>query len=786
MPVNHDCTLCPLHSVARSVCVWGEARGGNPSRIMILGQSPSYDDDKAGRPLVGSAAKLLNDALVEAGLESYYVTTVAKCFSNNIKITKSHINACSDYLDEEIATIKPTHILALGNEAVQRLLGKGKVTEIAGKEQWSEKYQCWVVAAYHPAFILKQMGRLGSWKADIYRFVHLVKGELLDKPPVDVHMVGLDLSMDDFRSMFIQRCKNEEPFAYDFETTISPWWSFDWSAYSVSFAWSGTEAFTLPIDHPESLIGDRARSFLKEIQPYAMSPRIPKIGHNGIIFDANVWQRLTGYPIYVNYDTMIEAALIDENRPKRLKWLGGAILGWPDWDIDAKIYHPLNMLSYYNGCDSAATFLLHYIQMEQMDDDIKKYYVTLEMPKARAVQAMMWRGVHVDRKQLAIAKELTIAARDDAARRIPVENPNSSQQIAHWLYDVEKLPVPHETPGGAPSTDRETIISLAERFPQARVIKDYRTHEKRLNTWIEPCEERIAKSLDARDHFDYRVPGPETGRLASNYHTTPNEPLIRNIYSAPAGWSLISSDFSQLEARLAAWEACGRPSNWDNVPPNSMLKAFLDGRDIYKELAAGLLRKPVEEITPDERQKMGKIPTLAMIYRISPEGFRDYAWKGFELRYSVAEARHIWTLFYTMWPEIKAWHEREDRILRSRGWARTIIGRRRRLPEAMGSGYSALEAVNSGINAPIQGLASDINCTAHIILEKKLDLTAAFVVGSQHDSLQIQSKNYYLEEAVRLVRHSMEYAPRALLSLGLDLPVGLLKVEVSVGAWGSK
>ena len=772
---------------------------------MILGKAPSWDDDRYGRPFVGAEGKLLTEALEEAGLEDYYTTHTAKCVPG-LKVGKEHIKACAPYLEEEIAEIRPTHILALGNEAVQRLLGKGKVSEIAGKEIWSENYNCWVMATWHPVYILRQMGRIGAWKKDLYRFVRLCKNELAEKPPVNVHLVGADLSFGDFRKMLIERTKRLEPFAFDFETsyfervhkvtlgdqefkvkTKNRWWDQDWRAYTVAFAWSKDEAFCLPLDHTESLMGDRSRSLLREIEPYVSGPTTNAIGHNGVLFDSNVWWRVAGYPIFVKYDTMLEAQLNDENRPKRLKWLGGAILGWPDWDIDAKIEHPLGMLAEYNGYDAAATIALHDIQFAQMEDDVKRYYLALEMPKARSVAAIERRGVFVDRKSLDAAIEVTESLMVEARERIPVDNPASPKQVGEWLYDKEGLPVPHESAGGGRSTDRESINELAIHFPQARLIRDFRTHAKRLGTWLLPVREEIALSADGRKHFDYGML-VETGRLSSPYHTTPRDKLVRNIYHAPLGWELVSADESQLEARLVAWASCGFPNDWESPQVMGMLRVFLDWeRDIYKEFAAEALRKPLADITKDERQNMGKVPILAMIYKISPEGLQEYAWKVYELRFTIAEARHLWQLFHDMYPEIHRWHEREEKFLKVRGYARSLLGRYRHLPEAVGGGRGAAvqEAIRAGINSPIQGLGSDINETAHILLDRKLDPRRAFVIGSHHDSLQVQTMKSYMSEALMLVHWCYDNAPQALRGLGLDLPPGLLKIEVSVGPWGS-
>ena len=774
---------------------------------MILGQSPGFEEDRSGHPFIGPSGRILSEALEEAGLDSFYITNTVKCSPGSQKVSKAHMKACGPYLEEEIAEYKPTHILALGNEALQRVMGKGRISEVAGKEQWSEKYSCHVMATWHPAYILRQMGRLGSWKADIYRFVRLVKGEIAEKPPVKVYTVGNDLSFNDFRKMFLDRAKRFDMFAFDFETSVfrekraieisgktfnievdAAWWNHKWLAYTCSFSWNKEEAFVLPIDHPESTLSTRAHSFFKEVEPYVSTSDCNAIGHNAAIFDANVWWRLAGYPIFVKRDTMLAAHLNDENRPKRLKWLGGALLGWPDWDIDSTKSHPLAELAEYNGYDTAGTIGIDEVLMDSMESDVRKYFMALEMPKARAVAGIMRRGVYVDKRNLEKAIEVTTALMDSAAERIPVDNPASNDQIAHWLYDLEGLPIPHDTLGGKPSTDKEAINELALAFPQAKVVREFRTHAKRLGTWLLPAQEEIQATVDGRQHFNYKML-VETGRLSSPYHTTPREKLIRGIYSAPPGWALISADLKQAEARLVAWFACGCPTDWGSPQVTGMLRAFLDpNRDVYRELAALALRKSLDEITEDQRQNMGKVPTLAMLYKISPTGLQEYAWINYELRYTLSEARHLWQLFHDTWPEIGRWHEREERLLRARGYARTPTGRYRHLPEVVGNrrDASTMESIRAGINAVPQNVSSDINEVAHILLDGRLDSRAAFVTGSQHDSLQIQCANYYIAEAVAHIRWCYDNAPKAMRGLGLELPKGLMGLDIVQGPWGSK
>jgi hypothetical protein len=82
--------------------------------------------------------------------------------------------------------------MTLGNPATQRILGKGTITALTGKEQWSNKYGCWVLPLMHPAAILRSPGREKAWLLDAIRYGRLVRGEVVlpGKPPVRVWTLG--------------------------------------------------------------------------------------------------------------------------------------------------------------------------------------------------------------------------------------------------------------------------------------------------------------------------------------------------------------------------------------------------------------------------------------------------------------------------------------------------------------------------------------------------------------------------------------------------------------------
>lgn len=773
MPQDSACRLCPLGGRGQSTCVWGEWWGDvewSGPTVMAVGINPGGQEDREGRPFIGPSGAMLKHALTSAGIKRAYLTNAFKCAAEP---DMEYARACSPYLDEEIAAIKPRWIIAFGNVPLQRLLGKGTVGAMSGKEVWSDKYQAWILPAPHPAAILRNLGREASWLADVMRFGRLIRGELdppPSVPPVEVELVDTTTGLVKLR----REIHRVPRVAYDFETNVTPWWSTDFRPLTIGFAWEGTHAFVVPLMHHET---DKA--WRKMVLGWLSGLDIDGgLVHNGV-FDDLVWWRITGVLPKPAWDTMIGLQLLDENAPKSLKWAGRAHLGWPDWDINARKQHPLHDLYPYNGYDAAVLPLLYERQMDILNEDawLRQYAETVEMPKLRALERMLARGIYVDRSTT--ARLLLQAWREQQAadRSVPIANPASHPQVAQWLYQTLALPVLKQGKKH-PSTDEATVNRLAQKFPEVRRILDCRRPRKKISTYFRPIDHATKRSFDNRFHPEYRTTSVETGRLASFFHTTPRDTTVRPIFSAPPGRVLVSADYRQIEARLCAWMALGCPETWDVVPRSSMLWAFHEKQDIYRLFAAMALVKHPKLITKQERQDMGKVPVLAQLYDISWQGLKEYAWKSSELDWPDHVARKLYDLFRRIFPEFPVWHRFEAMKLRDRGWARSPIGRIRRLPDAQ---YGNAEAIRSGINAPPQSLASDITQTALILL----DAQGYEVVGDVHDALLIECD---ADEAQTVANHLFrvmtEDALEVLRPLGLRLPQGLIEVEVTAGPWG--
>lgn len=848
VPRNPSCDGCELASRAQSVCLWGQWRNAagdeipappfveGGQRVMILGQNPGQQEDRQARIFVGAVWHELQGALalIKPRIEVFYITDPAKCYSGKGSLKASWLSACHDYLEEELREVKPTHILAMGNPAIQRILGRGKINDIAGKETWSERYKCWVLPVQNPNSILYEPNKQGAWRLDVARFGALLRNEIADKPPVEHYLIKSRSELEELATV-MQDAAN---ICIDFEATPIDWWRKDWVPWMVSIAGDQPTGIVVPLNHPESpLREDEWRGFFEDVREVMQSPDVEHGAHNWL-YDGIVWRRISGYQPRLTWDSMVTAHLRNENELKGLKWQGRTYLGWPDWDINimrqwnamhaeagrmAKkaggaigeadwlaLYHkylPLKEMAFYSACDAVAAVQVEENHdewfAEESQDRLARYRDRLVIPNIRAIERMIWTGMHVNKDTLVRNWTENNHVVAELKAKLPVENPNSPQQLAKWIYEDLKVPVAKRTDTGQPSTEEAEIKRIALDHPQVRAILPYRRHERRGSNYYKRAADQVLNSFDGRHHPELRAENTTSGRWSGPEHTMEHAVEVRSIYDAPPGWVLISIDSAQIEMRYVAWRAAGRPLDFNNLPPQAnMLRAFLEGRDIYVETANTLLRRkkdapitrgregtdPIDPKTgrvSNERQDMGKVPALANAYEISVKGFREYAWKDFEVAWTMNQARQYQRDFFMLWPEIPEWHREATVMMQATGRTSTDLGRVRHVPAAMGEGYTAEAAIRSGINAPIQGVCSDIVQEALIELDAILDPSRSQIVFDHHDALLFLCQEKYAEELVPMAEYVFKTAPSRLRELGLDLPDGLLDCEVEIGAWGN-
>ena len=162
------CTKCPLH-MSRTRTVPGE--GPANARIVLVGEAPGREEDRRGKPFVGAAGRVLDEALLRAGLSrgDVFITNVVKCRPpRNRRPSRDEADACDAYLAGQIEAVRPRVIVAMGQTAARALLGPGTaLSKVRGR--WRRVLGTPALTTYHPAAILYNRRLSRTLAADLAR-----------------------------------------------------------------------------------------------------------------------------------------------------------------------------------------------------------------------------------------------------------------------------------------------------------------------------------------------------------------------------------------------------------------------------------------------------------------------------------------------------------------------------------------------------------------------------------------------------------------------------------------
>jgi DNA polymerase len=153
-----NCTACRLCE-GRTKVVFGI---GNPkARVMVIGEGPGREEDLKGEPFVGPAGKLLDDmmSIIDLDRSKCYIANIVKCRPPQNRDPMEHEQeACIDYLNAQIALVKPKIIVCLGRIAAKKLIREDfRITQEHGT--WTRVGDTWITAIYHPSALLRDLSK---------------------------------------------------------------------------------------------------------------------------------------------------------------------------------------------------------------------------------------------------------------------------------------------------------------------------------------------------------------------------------------------------------------------------------------------------------------------------------------------------------------------------------------------------------------------------------------------------------------------------------------------------
>ncbi|MBC6342894.1 DNA polymerase I [Lactobacillus kimbladii] len=396
---------------------------------------------------------------------------------------------------------------------------------------------------------------------------------------------------------------------------------------------------------------------------------------------------------------------------------------------------------------------------EHEQDDL---YANIEIPVARVLSVMEINGIKVQANTLTgLQDEFAVDLKkmeqqiyDEAGEEF---NINSPKQLGHILFEKMGLKPIKKTKTGY-STSVDVLNQLKDENPIIEQILTYRQIAKIQSTYVNGLLDVIQK--DGRVHTRYLQTLTATGRLSSVDPNLQNIPTrteegkqIRKAFvpSEPDGY-IFSCDYSQIELRVLA-QVSG---------DEQMQEAFRTGYDIHAHTAMRIFHlKSTDEVTPLMRRR-AKAVNFGIVYGISDYGLSK------NLNISRKKAKEFIDNYFEQYPQIKDYMDKAVQVAREKGYAETIMHRRRYLPDIHAKNYNVRSfAERTAINSPIQGSAADIIKIAMINMQKKLDelhLKTKMVV-QVHDELIFDVPKDELETIKKIVPEVMQSAVR------LDIPL---------------
>lgn len=558
--------------------------------------------------------------------------------------------------------------------------------------------------------------------------------------------------------------------------------------------------------------------------------------HNGK-FDC-LWMLVRfGVKWRVDFDTMLAHYLLDENDFHGLKYLAQKYLGAPDWDIDGK-----DKTSWSRSNAKYAAHDVYYTRKLRAplrkelraDGDVKRVHDLIMVPCIKLFIEAEFRGVYInldgmDDAEKYLREEVATALNNldqwaSKAEKVDAKGANkgkinwgSPDQLAHLLFDVLKIPVVEKTAGGKASVSESVLLRIDH--PMVGDLLKFRAASKQLSSFIEGWRPYI--DVAGRLHPVFKLHGTVTGRLSCehpNLQQVPRDPRIRSLITAPPGWVLVEMDLSQIELRIAAeladehnllsvFNAGGDP-HWQTaireiergagyakeIKQTVKMHHELIGKEYVKmnysqavEYILGMGGDAAADLMSQwkELRKKAKAINFGYLYGMWWKKFKIYARDNYGVDVTDDEAQDSREAFFELYPGFPDWHDKQRRFAQVNGYVRSLSGRKRRLPAAMGGKDTPQrrEAQRQAINSPVQSFANELNLMAALQMRKEFKKAWFYLVGTVHDAVLLEVREDQVENVYKRGLEIMSH-PELLDDFEIEMGVPI-EAEAKIGAWST-
>ncbi|MBO7239449.1 MAG: DNA polymerase I [Bacteroidaceae bacterium] len=580
---------------------------------------------------------------------------------------------------------------------------------------------------------------------------------------------------EDITSLALE-LKKHKTVCFDTETTSTV--AIDAELVGVSFSVKENEAFYVTMPAEREKVVTRL-NLLREIFE---NEEIEKVGQN-LKYDITV---LGNYGIDVRgklFDTMIAHYVLQPELFHGMDYLAEIYLDYETIRIEELIgekgrnqknmrdISPALVCDY--ACEDADVTLKlkNILQKELKKEGIEELFYNIEMPLVPVLAYMERNGARIDTtalKDTSVLFSKRLADIEEQIYSLAGEpfNIASPKQVGDILFGKLKIvDKPKKTKTGQFVTSEEVLAQLQHRHHIVKNILQYRGLKKLLSTYIDALPE-IVNPRTGKIHTSYNQTVTATGRLSSSNPNLQNIPIrdedgkeVRKAFVPDDGCLFLSVDYSQIELRIMAHLSGDK----------NMIDDFRSGYDIHAATAAKVYKKPIDEVTKDERRK-AKVANFGIIYGISVFGLAE------RMNVDRREAKELIENYFATYSGVQQYIENCKQEAKEKGFVETIYRRKRYLPDinshnAVVRGYAERNAVN----APIQGSAADIIKVAMINIYRrfKAESLKSTMILQVHDELNFNVFPDEKDIVLAIVENEMQNA------IALSVPL------IADYGWGS-
>jgi DNA polymerase-1 len=478
------------------------------------------------------------------------------------------------------------------------------------------------------------------------------------------------------------------------------------------------------------------------------------------------------------FDTMIAHYLIQPELHHNMDYLAETLLNYQTVHIEELIgpkgknqksmreVDP-KLVCEYAAEDADVTLKLYNVLQPQLkENNLESLFWDIEMPLVPVLADMEMNGVLLDTKALKETSDIFNKRMNEYEQKIYEQagekfNISSPKQVGEILFGKMKImEKPKKTKTGQYVTSEEVLQTLKSKAPIVEDILNYRGMKKLLSTYVDSLPTLI-NPRTGHIHTSFNQALTATGRLSSSDPNLQNIPVrtddgkeIRKCFIPEPGCKFFSADYSQIELRIMA-----HLSGDEN-----MIEAFRSGFDIHKATAAKIWKEQMENVTDSQRKK-AKQANFGIIYGITTYGLAQ------RMEIPNSEAKEIIEGYFATFPKVKEYMEKAKELARQKGYAETIFGRRRYLPDInSANGTVRGFAERNAINAPIQGSEADVIKVAMVKIWnrfKKENIRSKMIL-QVHDELNFSVYPEEAEKVEKIVMEEMQNAYKLQVPLVAD------------------